>query len=115
MEPGDHRGGSGRTRLHAAGEGEASPYWHAYQSACAVIHRDEANGLEPRRLGEKVARNAMRRHMRFRLRIAKPDQHLAVYLHDLLPPWANRLILSGYYREKKRAQRQSAKNGGRAS
>ena len=103
VEPGDHRGGSGRTRLHAAAEDEASPYRQTYQDACSVIQRDEMNGLEPRRLGEKVARNEERRHMRFRLRVAKPDQHLAVYLHDLLPPWANRVILSGYYREKKRA------------
>lgn len=101
VEPGDHRGGSGRTRLRASAEDEASPYWQAYQEACAVIHRDESNGLESQRLGEKVVLNVMRRRMRFRLRVAKPDQHLAVYLHDLLPPWANRLLLTGYYREKK--------------
>lgn len=98
VEPGDHRGGSGRTRLHARLEDEHSPYKAAYDAACAVIHRDETGGLSPERLGEKVVRNVERRRMRFRLRVAKPDQHLAVVLHDMLPPGLNARILSGYYR-----------------
>ncbi len=98
VEPGDHRGGSERTRLHAREEDEASPYKTDYEAACAVIHRDEAGGLLPERLGEKVLKNVERGHMRFRLRVAKPDQRLAVVLHDVLPPWLNARILSGYYR-----------------
>ncbi len=98
VEPGDHRGGSNRTRLRAVAEDGASPYCQAYENACGVIVRDEAGGLAPERLGAKVVRNAQRRRMRFRLRIAKPDQHLAVLLHDLLPAWANFMILSDYYR-----------------
>lgn len=98
VEPGDHRGGSERTRLHACGEDEASPYKTDYDAACAVIHRDESGGLLPERLGEKVLKNVERKRMRFRLRVAKPDQHLAVVLHDALPPWLNARILSGYYR-----------------
>lgn len=98
VEPGDHRGGSERTRLHANADNGASPYRAACESACAVIHRDEANGLPPERLGRLVERNASRKKMRFRLRVAKPDQHLAVWLHDLLPAWANRSLLCDYYR-----------------
>lgn len=97
VEPGDHRGGSSRTRLHASAEGEGSPYHQAYDKTCAVIRQDESNGLLPQRLGQKVEHNASRKHMRFRLRVAKPDQHLAVWLHDLLPMWANSLILRNYY------------------
>ena len=97
IEPGDHRGGSDHTRLRAALENTDSVYHNEYQSACAAIRRDEQGGLSPVRLGQKVAHNAMRRHMRFRLRVAKADQHLAVYLHDLLPAWLNRLILRSYY------------------
>lgn len=97
VEPGDHRGGSQRTRLHASGEIADSPYRGAYENACAAIRRDEANGLSPDRLGRLVEKNARRKHMRFRLRVAKPDQHLAVWLHRLLPPWANRRILCAYY------------------
>ena len=97
VEPGDHRGGSQRTRLNAREEDGTSPYHRRYEAAVAVIHRDEAGGLSPDRLGEKLVRNVERRHMRFRLRVAKPDQHLAVWLHALLPPWLNGRILSAYY------------------
>lgn len=99
IEPGDHRGGSDRTRLHAGLENEASPYRQAYDAACAVIHRDESGGLSPEGLGQKVVRNAQRRRMRFRLRVAKPDQHLAVWLHKLLPDGLNGRILCDYYRK----------------
>ena len=81
VEPGDHRGGSQRTRLNAR----------------------EDNGLSPDRLGEKLAQNVERRHMRFRLRVAKPDQHLAVWLHALLPPWLNGRVLCAYYQGKRKA------------
>ena len=97
VEPGDHRGGSQRTRLHAEGETAASPYDAAYRTACAIIHRDESNGLLPEALGRKVVRNANRNRMRFRLRVAKPDQRLAVVLHDVLSPSLNAHILRGYY------------------
>lgn len=97
VEPGDHRGGSDHTRLHAAGESETSVYSAAYQSACAAIHRDESGGLLPDALGAKVVRNVQRRFMRFRLRVAKFDQHLAVWLHRWLPNWANSFILRIYY------------------
>lgn len=80
VEPGDHRGGSQRTRLNAREENGASPYHERFDAAVSVIHSDEANGLSPDRLGEKLAQNVERRHMRFRLRVAKPDQHLAVWL-----------------------------------
>lgn len=97
VEPGDHRGGSDHTRLHATAEDEQSVYHAAYESACAAIHRDESGGLLPDVLGHKVVRNAQRRHMRFRLRVAKSDQHLAVWLHRYLPNWVNSLILRNYY------------------
>lgn len=97
VEPGDHRGGSQRTRLNAREEDGESSYHRAYEAAVAVIRRDEAGGLSPDRLGEKLVRNVERRHMRFRLRVAKPDQHLAVWLHALLPPRLNGRVLRGYY------------------
>ncbi len=97
VEPGDHRGGSQHTRLHAAAAEQSSPYAQAYQKACAIIHHDESNGLLPEKLGQRVLRNVKRRKMRFRLRVAKPDQLLAVVLHDVLPPSLNARILRGYY------------------
>jgi len=99
VEPGDHRGGSQHTRLHAAAAQPDSPYAAAYGTACAVIHRDESGGLLPENLGRKVLRNANRRKMRFRLRVAKPDQRLAVVLHDVLPPSLNAAILTDYYKK----------------
>ena len=97
VEPGDHRGGSDHTRLHATNEGDGSPYQAAYESACAAIQRDESGGLAPEALGQKVVRNAQRKRMHFRLRVAKFDQHLAVWLHRYLPNWVNSLILRNYY------------------
>lgn len=97
VEPGDHRGGSDHTRLRAAGEMASSPYQAAFESACAAIHRDESGGLLPDRLGCKVVRNAQRRRMHFRLRVAKFDQHLAVWLHQLLPNGVNSWVLRNYY------------------
>ncbi len=103
VEPGDHRGGSQRTRLHAQGEGSASPYEAAYQTACGAIHRDESNGLLPETLGRKLVRNVNRKRMRFRLVVAKPDQRLAVVLHDVLSPALNFKILRDYYGKGGRA------------
>ena len=50
-----------------------------------------------------MARVLARKHMPVRLRIAKSDQHLAVYLHDLLPPGLNGWILRKYYYGKEDA------------
>lgn len=97
VEPGDHRGGSDHTRMHASREADGSPYQAAYESACAAIHRDESGGLAPDTLGRKVVRNAQRKRMHFRLRVAKFDQHLAVWLHRYLPNWVNSWILRNYY------------------
>lgn len=97
IEPGDHRGGSDHTRMIASAEDGASPYHDACRAAVSAIRRDEATGLCPDRLARKVLRNATRRRMRFRLRVAKPDQHLAVWLHTLLPARLNSLILRRYY------------------
>ena len=97
VEPGDHRGGSDAYRAHYAAESDDSPYTEEYRKGIAVIHRDEQGGSDPAKLGKKVAAVLSRRRMPGRLRIAKPDQHLAVWLHDLLPPGLNKRILRSYY------------------
>lgn len=97
VEPGDHRGGSQHTRLNAREETADSPYHGAYEAAVSAIRRDEAGGLSPQRLGQRVVRNVERRHMRFRLRVAKPDQHLAVWMHIFLPPRLFGRVLRAYY------------------
>lgn len=100
VEPGDHQGGSQSYRLHSENAAEISPYTRECRSAVATIHRDEAKGLSPDALGQKVARNASRRKMRFRLRIARLDQRAAVRLHGLLWPGAFFSILRAYYVQK---------------
>ena len=102
VEPGDHRSGSEKYRYHAAVPAD-SPYRAAYDSTVRVIRRDETGGSDPDRLGRKIARALERRRMPFRKRIASPDQHLAVYIHKLLPAGWNAGILRKYYikREKK--------------
>ena len=97
VEPGDHRGGSQHTRLHTTPSTDASPYEQACHIASNIIQRDESGGLLPAKLGQKVVCNANRKHMRFRLRVAKPDQRLAVILHDALPASLHFAILRDYY------------------
>ncbi|HPF87662.1 MAG TPA: SDR family NAD(P)-dependent oxidoreductase [Candidatus Limiplasma sp.] len=99
IEPGDHRGGSQRCRLSTQ-LAEASPYRDAFAKGIAIIRHDEANGLLPSGLAEAVLKNVNRKHMRFRVRVAKADQKLAVILHDILPPSMNTRILRDYYGKK---------------
>ena len=97
IEPGDHRGGSDRYRPHAAMMTQHSPYAADYERAIAKIHQDETGGSDPDALGRKIARMLEKRRTPFRKRIASPDQHLAVYLHKLLPARINERILRTYY------------------
>ncbi len=101
VEPGDHRSGSDKYRPHAAAMNGHSPYAAAYESAVAQIAHDEHNGSDPDVLGRKIARTLDRKRIPFRKRIASPDQHLAVYIHKLLPAKLNEAILRKYYIRKK--------------
>jgi NAD(P)-dependent dehydrogenase (short-subunit alcohol dehydrogenase family) len=103
VEPGDHRSGSDKYRPHAVNMGETSPYAEAYESAVAQIAHDEHNGSDPDALGRKIARTLDRKKIPFRKRIASPDQHMAVYIHRLLPAKLNAWILRTYYIRKKKA------------
>ena len=102
VEPGDHRSGSDKYRPHAAAMSADSPYAEAYESSVAVIAHDEHNGSDPDVLGRKIARTLDRKRIPFRKRIASPDQHLAVYVHKLLPAKLNAAILRKYYIRKKK-------------
>ena len=97
VEPGDHRSGSDKYRPHGVKMTHDSPYAKAYESTTAKIRHDETNGSDPDVLGRKIARMLKKKRMPFRKRIASPDQHLAVWLHKLLPARWNERILSGYY------------------
>lgn len=97
VEPGDHRSGSSAYRRHSQGMTDASPYRKAFDTGTAQIAHDEANGSDPDKLGEKIAKALKRKHLPRRLRVAKPDQHLAVVLHDLLPNRWFEKIIGPYY------------------
>lgn len=97
VEPGDHRSGSSAYRRHSQGMTDESPYKAAFDTGTAQIAHDEANGSAPDKLGEKIAKALKRKHLPRRLRIAKPDQHLAVVLHDLLPNRWFEKIIGPYY------------------
>ena len=77
-----------------------SPYAAEYESGTAVIHHDEQNGSDPDVLGRKIARTLDKETIPFRKRIASADQHLAVYVHRLLPAKLNAWILRRYYIRK---------------
>jgi NAD(P)-dependent dehydrogenase (short-subunit alcohol dehydrogenase family) len=96
VEPGDHRGGSQRTRLRAAVAAD-SPYRDALKRGTAVIARDEAGGLNPERLGRIAAGLLQKIRLPLRKRVAKFDQHLAVVLHSHFPIRLIQSILYGYY------------------
>lgn len=100
IEPGDHRSGSQAYRLKAEKEQDTSPYAAEYASACAIIHRDEAGGLDPHALGRKVEQLTASTSRKFRRRVAKPDQRLAVAIHRLLPAGIGFRILRAYYIKK---------------
>lgn len=97
VEPGDHRGGSQATRMHAAAATNDSPYREAYQRGISAIARDEANGCDPERLGRIAAGLMTRRRLPPRLRVAKSDQRLIVVLHALFPARLTHWILRSYY------------------
>ena len=100
VEPGDHRSGSSAYRKHSAGITADSPYKAAFDAATAQIAHDEAGGSDPDALGEKIARALQRKRLPRRLRVAKPDQHLAVILHDILPAGLfDRVIIPYYYKQ----------------
>lgn len=95
VEPGDHCGGSQAYRArHIAAH---SPYEEMFSRGTAAIHRDETNGSDPSVLGRRVVKMLGKRRMPFRLRVASVDQHLAVWLHKLLPARLNEAILRAYY------------------
>ena len=97
VEPGDHRSGSEKYRPHAAAMSPDSSYAAEYESGTAVIYHDEQNGSDPDVLGRKIARTLDKKTIPFRKRIASADQHLAVYIHRLLPAKLNASILRKYY------------------
>ena len=101
VEPGDHRSGSDKYRPHAAAMTAESPYAEEYQRTTERIHLDETNGSDPDVLGRKVARTLDRKRIPFRKRIAKTDQHLAVYVHRFLGARINGFVLRKYYLKEK--------------
>ena len=105
VEPGDHQSGSQAYRRHSQGMTASNPYYAAFETGTAVIARDEKGGSDPDALGRKIAKALKKKRLPRRLRIAKADQHLAVFLHDLLPGWAFDRIIGSYY--MKRADRRN--------
>ena len=102
VEPGDHRSGSDKYRPHAAAMSGDSPYAAEYESSIARIHHDETNGSDPDRLGDKVARALDKKRLPLRMRIASPDQHLAVWVHRFCGARLNSMILRSYYIRKRK-------------
>ncbi len=97
VEPGDHRSGSSAYRHHSKGMSADSPYKADFDSGTEAIARDEAGGSDPDILGRKIAKALKKKRLPRRLRVAKPDQHLAVILHDVLPARLFDRIIRNYY------------------
>lgn len=99
VEPGDHRGGQDKYRGRS--ERCSDCYLAARDRAASIIARDEGAGSNPARLGQRVAHALARTRMPARLRVAKPSQHMAVLLHDLLPTGLFTRLLGAYYKVNK--------------
>ncbi|MGN0778160.1 MAG: SDR family oxidoreductase [Aristaeellaceae bacterium] len=102
VEPGDHRSGSQRYRLQASAMGADSPYAQDFARGIAAIHRDEANGSDPDRLGCRVAALLQKKRMPLRACIASIDQWGAAMLHRLLPGRCMNTLIRCYYLGKPR-------------
>jgi NAD(P)-dependent dehydrogenase (short-subunit alcohol dehydrogenase family) len=113
VRPGDHRSGSEAYRRRAAKAGSSgSPYAAAYARGTAAIARDEAGGSDPERLARAVTRLIRRKKPGQRV-VARIDQRLAVWLHDLLPARAFSRILGFYYLGKtQKVQKQAPEKEG---
>lgn len=101
VEPGDHRSGSEKYRPKAAAMNQESPYYKEYLSSVQQIHHDESNGSDPDHLGKCIVNATEKKRLPYRLRVASPDQHLAVWIHKFLPARLNASVLRKYYIRKK--------------
>lgn len=97
IEPGDHRGGAAAYRRHAQAMNEQSVYSGAFTRTTGRIRKDEAEGAEPVKLGQKIVRLLEKKRMPFRKRIADPVQHCAAILHKILPGRMLNSLLRRYY------------------
>ena len=97
IEPGDHRSGSERYRAHSKGAEREEDYRRIFENSTRTIAHDETNGSDPDRLGDKLVRIMRRKRLPLRKCIASPSQHLAVFLHRVLPGRVFSKIIAGYY------------------
>lgn len=98
IEPGDCSGGSDAYRIRAkASENESSPYNKAYTAAVSKIHWDESHGQNPERVARAVLRAIRRKHPPVRIIVARIEQRLAVFLHDLFPSRIVQRIITSHY------------------
>jgi short-subunit dehydrogenase len=98
VRPGDHRSGGAAYRQHAGfADAPDSPYAAAYARGIAAIARDEAGGGDPERLARAVRRVVEARRPPATRTVARIDQRLAAWLHDLLPAQVFSWVLRLYY------------------
>lgn len=97
VEPGDHQSGAQTYRRRAGAMRGESVYHEAFERAVAQIAHDEKTGSDPDLLGKKLAKALQKKRLPCRLLIAKPDQKLAVFLHETLPVRLFSRIIASYY------------------
>lgn len=100
VEPGDHSGGSQKTRKHSEHANDYPCYQKDYEKAVKTIAHDEENGQSPQRLAEIIVRMLKRKHLPRRKKIMKPDEALGWLLHRILPGGLYAKILQKCYMSK---------------
>lgn len=83
VEPGDFKTGfTGSRQKIIAPE---SPYYNQFERVISVQEHDEIHGLDPAKLGERIARLAVSKRLPARLTIGPLFERLAVWIRRILP------------------------------
>ncbi len=100
IEPGDHRNGSGATRITAKNAGlDASVYRKRFVQAVGRVIKDEAEGSDPDSLAAMIVKIIENPRPKLRYKRIASFEHAAVWLRALLPGRAFEKFISEYYYE----------------
>ncbi|NTV91634.1 MAG: SDR family oxidoreductase [Clostridiales bacterium] len=98
IEPGDHRNGSGATRINAKNaELESSVYSGKFKQTIGRVIKDEAEGSDPDRLAGMIGQIIENPKPKLRYKRIASFEHLAVWMRSVLPGRVFEKFISEYY------------------
>jgi NAD(P)-dependent dehydrogenase (short-subunit alcohol dehydrogenase family) len=100
IEPGDHRNGSGNTRINARNaESDASVYRKRFKQAVWRVIRDESEGSDPDTLADMIVKITGSPKPKLRYKRIASFEYVAVLLKRTLPGRVFEKFISDYYYE----------------